>query len=326
MDARVKTSADCWTDHSMVWARIKLAVKNLKAGKAAGPDGIPPELVKAGGHLTVTILHRLLARIWASGTVPVDWKVGYLIPLHKKGAKEECSNYRGIMLLSCVGKLLSIILLDRLLPVLSATLTPNQCGYRANRSTTDLIFATRQLIEKSIEHRQSVHMVFVDLSKAFDTVPRDALWSLLGKLNTSTTVLNLVRELHTDNSASVVCGNDVTASFPMETGVRQGCILAPLLFNTYLSAVLNADPQRCGGVQGIADYTNTTFLPLHRRRRKAHSFTVRSMEYADDINLVVADRQELSLAITDLDTRLQRGVFTTPHLPVRHTTSRGGAF
>nr|KAG5690573.1 hypothetical protein BaRGS_009235 [Batillaria attramentaria] len=90
------------------------AIKSLKSGKAAGPDGIPPEALKADIQTSTDMLHPLLRKIWENESVPQDWKKGHLVKLPKKGDLTSCSNWRGIMLLSIPGKVLTRIILERL--------------------------------------------------------------------------------------------------------------------------------------------------------------------------------------------------------------------
>ena len=95
--------------------------------------------------------------------------------------KSECGSYRGISLLEAVGKVFARLLLNRLNDKVCPEVIPeSQSGFRPGRGTADMIFSARQLIEKSIEQRK-LYQVFVDLTKAFDTVNRDARWKVIGK-------------------------------------------------------------------------------------------------------------------------------------------------
>nr|KAG5686938.1 hypothetical protein BaRGS_018927 [Batillaria attramentaria] len=126
------------------------AFKSLKSGKAAGPDGIPPEALKADIQTSTDMLHPLLRKIWESESVPQDWKKGHLVKLPKKGDLSSCSNWRGIMLLSIPGKVLTRIILERLKTALDKTLREKQAGFRNDRSCTDHIATMRIIIEQSL--------------------------------------------------------------------------------------------------------------------------------------------------------------------------------
>ena len=121
--------------------------------KSPGGDGIPAEIFKYGGEEILKKLHFVICTIWASETVPQEWKDSLIITLYRnKGDKSQCGNSRGISLLSVAGKILANILLKRLIQHVSEDLMPEtQCGFRQNRSTSDMIFAARQTLEKSRE-------------------------------------------------------------------------------------------------------------------------------------------------------------------------------
>lgn len=262
------------------------AIDCLKNGKAPGPDGLPAELLKQGGPGLRQRICALIQTAWVEGKVPQDWRDGVIIPLHKKGDKEQCGNYRGITLLSSVGKVLSTVLLKRIRPILDRFLEESQCGYREGRSTVDLIFVSRQLVEKAREQRRPIYSVFIDLVKAFDTVPRQLLWELLTRLGVHPAVVKLVVLLHTGNNARVVVGNQLTDSFEVRTGVRQGCILAPLLFITFLTACLRSRERPPSGVRIRYSYNNKTLKPLRNRTTTCAATTICSLEYADDMESV----------------------------------------
>ena len=129
---------------------IKRAIRTLKNGKAAGPDGIPAEALKADIDTATDILHNLFAKIWDEEKVPADWREGLVIKLPKKGDLRDCSNYRGIMLLSVPGKVLNRVILDRVKDAVDPQLRDQQAGFRRNRSCADQIASLRIIIEQSL--------------------------------------------------------------------------------------------------------------------------------------------------------------------------------
>ena len=111
--------------------------------------------------------------------IPQAFKDASIIHLYKrKGNPQVCYNHRGISLLCIAGKILAKILLNRLNVHLNqkGLIPENQCGFRKDRGTIDMIFTARQLQEKCQEQNVDLYMTFVDLAKAFDTVSRDGLW------------------------------------------------------------------------------------------------------------------------------------------------------
>ena len=140
-------------------------MKAMTNAKAGGPDGLSAELLKLGLQQDRTIvleLQRLVTRIWREGKVPQQWKDAVLNVLHKKGEKTECGNYRGISLVSHVGKVLLKVLARRLSAYCEAKglLPEEQCGYRPDSSTTDMVLVVRRLQEFGRKGGVSLFMCF----------------------------------------------------------------------------------------------------------------------------------------------------------------------
>ena len=220
---------------------IKTAIKQTSSGKAAGMDGIPSELYKAAGPQTLAALHDVFLSIWDEEVIPHDFRDAAIVSLFKnKGNRAECGNYRGISLLSIAGKILARVILNRLISSIAEDWLPDsQCGFRPGRSTIDMVFTVRQIQEKCIEQQMDLFAVFIDLTKAFDTVNRDALWTILAKLGCPRKFINLIRLFHEGMSGSVLYNGDTSPSFEISNGVKQGCVLAPVLFNLFFTCVLN---------------------------------------------------------------------------------------
>ena len=142
------------------------AIDQLKSRKAAGVDGIPPEIWRHGGAALHVKLHDLLVCCWEQGKLPQDLPDAVIITLYKnKGEKSDCSNYRGITLLSITGKVLARVLLNRLVPTIAEEILPeSQCGFRANRGTMDMVFVLRQLQEKCREQNMGLYATFIGLT------------------------------------------------------------------------------------------------------------------------------------------------------------------
>jgi sorting nexin-29 len=120
-------------------------------------------------------------------------KESIIVPVHKKGDKIDCSNYRGISLLSTSYKILSNILLSRLSPYIDEIIGDHQCGFRRNRTTTDQIFCIRQILEKKWEYNETVHHLFVDFKKAYDSVRRKVLYNILIELGVPMKLVRLIK-------------------------------------------------------------------------------------------------------------------------------------
>ena len=130
-------------------AEFELAIDKLKSHKSPGIGQIPAELIKAGGRKICLEIHKHITSIWKKEKLPEEWKESIIISIHKKGDKTDCSNYRGISLLPTTYKILSNILLSRLIPYATEIIGDHQCGFRRNRSSIDHIFCIRQILEKN---------------------------------------------------------------------------------------------------------------------------------------------------------------------------------
>jgi len=129
-------------------SEVELAIDKLKSHKSPGIDQIPAEMIKAGGRTIYLEIHKLIIYIWKKEKLPEEWKESIILPIHKKGDKTDCNNYWGISLLPTTYKILSNILLSRLIPYAKEIIGDHQRGFRRNRSTMDHIFCIRQILEK----------------------------------------------------------------------------------------------------------------------------------------------------------------------------------
>jgi len=148
-----------------------------------------------GGDNISRQTHNFILGIWGGGSVLKDWINAILVSIYKgKGSKSNCGDYRGISLLGSVGKVFARLLLDRLEKSITPSFLPEtQSGFRSGRGTTDMIFSARQLQEKCIEQNLPPYQVFVDLSKAFVTINRNALWVILEKFGCPKDFVAMIR-------------------------------------------------------------------------------------------------------------------------------------
>jgi hypothetical protein len=154
---------------------VELAKEKLKSHKSPGFDEIPAELIKAGGVTFRCAIHKLIIFIWNKEELPEEWKESIIVPIYKKGHKTDYNNYRCIPLLPTTYKSFSNILLSRLIPYAVEVIGDHQRGFRRNRSTTDHLFCISQILEEKWEYNESVHQLFIDFKKAYDSVKREVL-------------------------------------------------------------------------------------------------------------------------------------------------------
>ena len=224
----------------ITWTETEEALKKMPKGKSPGIDEVSADMIKAAGVQGIQWLHRVLNAVWKENKIPADWSKGIIIPLFKKGNRRKCNNYRGITLLSHGLKILEKIIERRLRNIIEPQLEEEQYGFRPNRSTIDLIFSIRMLMEKYWEKGKDLFMVFMDIEKAYDSVKRVKIWECLRKRKVPEGLLKKIQMLYTDCSSCVRVGGGSSCWFPIKRGVQQGSALSPLLFITIMDDILKS--------------------------------------------------------------------------------------
>lgn len=208
------------------------AVKTMKRGNAVGPDGIPAEFWKSCGTVGHNFLRELFTKIKGGNPMPNSFRDSYLLPFYKnKGDSRNCNNYRGIKLLSHTMKIWERVINNRVLTLVLSQIHTNQCGFMPGRSTTDAIQALRILVEKHRDAKRDLHVVFIDLEKAFDRVPRDLIWTALRYHNVPENYVNIIKDMYFKNTTRIRCTAGTSDAFEVKVGVHQSSVLSPLLFN-----------------------------------------------------------------------------------------------
>ena len=158
-------------DNTPTLEELNIAINGLACSKEPGKDGIPPDVLKHEKQTILQLLQELLCLCWEQGHIPQYMRDANIVTMYKnKGDRSDCNNYRGISLLSIVGKVSARVTLTRLQSLASQVYPESQHGFRAGRSTVDMIFSLRQLQEKCQEQQQPLFLAFVDPTKAFDFV------------------------------------------------------------------------------------------------------------------------------------------------------------
>ena len=271
---------------------VMVCIRKLSSGKSPGDDGIPPEVYKHGGIALAKRLLNLFVLIWQEGRVIQDFRDATIIHLYKnKGDRACCDNHRGISLLSIAGKVLARLILNRLIKHIdSIGLVPeSQCGFRSQRGTADMVFALRQLQEKCKLQNQDLYLVFIDLTKAFDTVNRDGLWQILEKVGCPKLFVDIIRSFHDDMKASVREGSEKSVPFLVTSGTKQGCVLAPTLFSIFFSLMLRvAFKDSDDGIQLVSRCDKNAFGTNNQRfhaMTKISISVIHDLLFADDCAL-----------------------------------------
>ena len=232
------------------------AWKCKKLGKAPGVDGCVFEMLKKGGVAVEDWLLRLFNACWEQGQVPLEWKSALIVPLYKgKGDKQECGSYRGISMLSVVGKTYGKILIKKVRLLTENLIGEEQCGFRKGRGCVDQVFVIRQVCEKFLSAGKAVFFAFMDLEKAYDRVDRKALWEVLRMYGVGSKLLAGVKSFYDGSRACVRVSGSESEWFGVKVGLRQGCVMSPWLFNVFIDGVVREVKSRLenGGASMVGE-------------------------------------------------------------------------
>ena len=280
-------------DHVPSDDEIRSATNRLK-NKGPGLSGICPQAWKAllENDNAFQILRLVILEFWVSEMPPEEWQTGLLKILAKKGDLSLPGNYRGIMLLETAYKIIAILLHDRLQPIEEGLNHENQCGFRPKRGCADAVFTVKLAMKKRREHGQETWILFLDLVKAFDRVPRELLWEVLRKFGVPDKLIQLLKSLHAHVDVKFVV-NEVTHTIQCIIGVKQGDILGPILFLFYLAAVMQTWRDSCDRSLCVFRTKMDDCLTGRSYRARGEEFDLSDSEYADDTAVLFTSRESL---------------------------------
>ena len=217
-------------NHQFTVEEIKSHIRKLKSNKSAGYDRIINENLKNCPESLIILITRYFNLVLDSGIVPEDWCLAMIQPIYKnKGSKLDPDNYRGISLLSCIGKLFSSCINTRLSNYLEicGILQENQIGFRNTYSTLDHIFTLNSILELYLSQNKRIYAAFVDYSKAFDLIDRCSLWRKLLDNEINGKIFSVIHNMYNKSKSCVKLGNDISTFFSFKSGVKQGDIFEP---------------------------------------------------------------------------------------------------
>ena len=215
---------------------IITAVKKLKSNKAYGSDCLLNEYFIESIDILVPYLHDIFNAILNSGIFPNQWREGIIVPIHKKGDKDDVSNYRGISLLSCFSKIFTSVLNSRVVSFCEENqcISDAQFGFKKGSSTIDAIFALHTLIEHYLNHNSRFYVAFIDIKKCFDSIYRNALWLKLYRSGLQGKLLRIIKDMYNEVKSCVKHCNSFSDYFNYSIGLRQGEIMSPILVSLFL--------------------------------------------------------------------------------------------
>ena len=228
-------------DQRITMEELNEAEYVLRPDKSTGYDSLSNEIIKCLVETNPRIILKLFNLVFESNAKIEQWAIAILTPILKSGPKMDPSNYRGISILSCLGKLYTAILNKRLMKFVieRGILRPEALGFVAGNRTSDAHLVVHSLIQRYChQENRKIFSCFVDFSKAFDTIPRDLLFEKLLKYGINGKFFNNIKTMYTNDNCCIKVGNKLTESFLANQGVKQGCILSPLLFNIFIADIV----------------------------------------------------------------------------------------
>ena len=284
----------------------------MKSNKAN--NDIDPEILKRCTEpIMLEVIHRMTSNLWADLDIPRSWGNSRLKTLWKnKGSKNDPTKYRGLSIGSTVCKLITNIILERLHIWYEAQLTDHQNGFRKNRGTTDGIFTLKRTQQITNRKNQPLFLLFVDLTAAFDHIPRKWLFESIKKrfpTDTYPRLFQILENLY--KQTSLTCNNGET-TFDTSSGVRQGGPESPFLFNLYIDLVMRVFLTECNS-KDLKFYEHCYRISLRSIRREERlqmrnsglkssgTATLSWSGYVDDLILFLCSKTDLQTATAILD-------------------------
>ncbi len=255
---------------------VKKVIDKAKSGKATGTDGIPNEVLKS--DIITRCLHSFFQLCFDSGKIPSLWTQSVISPIPKSKLSDPRVplNYRGISLLSCIYKLYSAILNNRLAIFLEENdiLHDEQNGFRGKRSCLDHIFTLTSIVKNKLNSGENVFACFVDFRKAFDLVDRNMLLYRFLELGIDGKMYESIKSIYHRAFCAVRINGTMTDWFESSQGTKQGDNLSPNCFSLYLNPLL-------------------TELKSSGKGVKVGESLISVLAYADDLVLMAENASDL---------------------------------
>lgn len=212
---------------------VRAAISEMKPRRAAGLDQIQTEFIKLLNEGKIKWLTRIFNNIYSTGEIPADWLKSEFITIPKKASAKTCGDFRTISLMSHLLKLFLKIIHKRIYRLCEEQIAPNQFGFVNAVGTREALFSVQVLFQRCRDVSCDVFACLIDYQKAFDRVQHDKMVDILKRIGMNPKDLNIIKNLYWNQTAVLRVDGGHTDQIKILRGVRQGCILSPILFNVY---------------------------------------------------------------------------------------------
>ncbi len=217
---------------------LHVSLKSLQKGKSPGLDGLPPEL-----YLEIWDLVGILMINSFNFAIDQyrDQKTSLISLLLKKGKYPlDCSSYRPISLIPCDLKIYAKVFASRMEKVIHSLIKEDQTGFIKGHNASDNMRRLLHILDFADSHPTPCAAFSLDAEKAFDRLEWNYIWAVLQCFGFGEHFISMIKTLYHSPAASVITGNIISPSFPLQRGTRQGCPLSPLLFCLFLEPLAQA--------------------------------------------------------------------------------------